>query len=76
MDGDVAATTFVVVGVLLIRVRSERGEFDDEVDVDFCEAVLESAERLVIVGEAGVRVEEARGSLSVVVDGVASIGVR
>lgn len=38
--------------------------------------MLENAERLVIVVEAGVRVEEASGSLIAVVDEVASIGVR
>ena len=76
MDDDVAAATFVVVGVLLTRVRSERGTVDVKVDVDICKAVLETAERLVIIVEAGVRVEEASGLLSVVVDEVASIGVR
>ena len=76
MDDDVAAATFVVVGVLLTRVRSERGTVDFNVDVDICKAVLETAEKLVIVVEAGLRAEEASGSLSVVVDEVASIGVR
>lgn len=76
MDDDVAAATFVVVGVLLTRVRSERGTVDFKVDVDICKAVLETAENLVIVVEAGLRAEEASGSLSVVVDEVASIGVR
>lgn len=81
MDDDVAAATFVVVGVLLTRVRSERGTVDFKVDVDICKAVLETAEletaeRLVIVVEAELRAEEASGSLSVVVDEVASIGVR
>lgn len=76
MDDDVAAATFVVVGVLLTRVRSERGTVDFKVDVDICKAVLETAEKLVIVVEAGLRAEEASGSLSVVVDEVASIGVR
>lgn len=76
MDDDFAAASLVVVGVLSTRVRSERGTVDVEVDVDICKAVLENAERLVIVVEAGVRVEEASGSLSDVVDEVASIGVR
>lgn len=76
MDDKVAAATFVVVGVLLTRVRSERGTVDFRVDVDICKAVLETAEKLVIVVEAGLRAEEASGSLSVVVDEVASIGVR
>lgn len=76
MDDDFAAASLVVVGVLSTRVRSERGTVDVEVDVDICKAVLENAERLVIVVEAGVRVEEASGSLSAVVDEVATIGVR
>lgn len=76
MDDDVAAATFVVVGVLLTRVRSERGTVDVKVGVDICKAVLETAERLVIVVEAGLGAKEASGSLSVVVDEVASIGVR
>lgn len=64
----------MVVGT---RVRSERGTVDVEVGVDICKVVLETVGRLavvVMVVEAGVRVEEASGWG--VVDGVASIGVR
>lgn len=64
----------MVVGT---RVRSERGTVDVEVGVDICKVVLETVGRLavvVMVVEAGVRVEEASGWS--VVDGVASIGVR
>lgn len=73
MDNDVATVAVLVVGVLLTRVRSERGTVDVEVGVDICKVMLGTVERLVVVA-AGVSVEETSGMS--VVDGVASIGVR
>lgn len=73
MVNDVAVAAIVVVGVLLTRVRSERGIVNVNADVDICKVVLGTVERLVVVA-AGVRVEIA--SVMVVDGGVATIGVR
>lgn len=65
MDDGVAAAAVLVVGVLVTRVRSERGTVDIEVGVDVCNVVLGNVE--------SARVEEGDGLG--VVDGVAT-GVR
>lgn len=61
MDDNVTAATVLVVGVLLTRVRSERGTVDIEVGEFVCNVALDT-------GEVGVRVEEGDGLG--VVDGV------